>query len=1113
MSRRKHPSLHMQSLETRDLMDALPVLLVIADQQHFFYREYNDTRNSIMNAGIDVVVAATTTNPSTAHANSGQGAGSGVVVPQIALANVNADNYSAIAFVGGWGSSMYQYAFNDTNFDGTNDNSYVNSFYNGDGNLNDGIVAPQKIIVNNLINEFLADNKFVAGVCHGTTVLAWARVNGVSPVQGKNVTVPLKDGTPAMSYNGVSYANGFVMGQYNQMVANGGISNNVQGSIGVPGTTTDDVVVDGRIITGSDDFSAAYFGQVIAQQVLNAVNVAPTNITLSANTLAENLPSGHTVGTLTSTDANAGDTFSYSLVAGTGSTDNGQFTIVGNTLRTVASFNYEGMNAFSIRLRTTDAGGLSFEKVFTVNVTNVNETPTALTLSNNTLAENLASNVAVGNFTTTDPDAGETFAYALANGTGSTDNALFTLDGNTLRTATSFNYEAQSAYSIRVRTTDAAGLTHEQAFTINISNVNEAPTNLTLSHNHMMEGLASGTVVGTLTALDGDAGDSLTFSLVDGIGSEGNSAFAMVGNQLHTAQQFDRAVQASYSIRVRGTDAAGLTVDSVLTIFIDEVNDAPTLDTLPNLVVDVVAKNTANPTAIAVSELLVNADDAETASTLGIAIIGRTGIAGTWEYATSAAGPWSPVFVVSESAALLVAGDAYLRFKPAHNATGYAGVQFLAWDGVAGATGNLVDPSSQPLAFSDDSETAWVGVGTMKYDSTDRLLLPSMAEDKAASKMLKASTLLGYLPTEFAPKTRLGIAITAVAGNGTWQVRTLGGWQTIAGVTPTDARLLLPTDVLRFVPAANWNGEATLTYQAWDTTNDLGDFADPTNEDGFSSDNLTACLVVNPVNDAPLLETNIARLASTDPQPVSSLLEGASDIDSTLAGIAITRVGNAGGWFEYRFNPTSVWTKFPAVSLTHALRLDPWSEFRFMIEEGATTANGTFEYKAADDSAAFVPGTFANAKTTAFSKATERVTFWHGNNAPTFAAGLAPTFPNMTNGQPSAKLLVGSVLNRMQDSDPKAKRGMAVQGVSGEGTWQYSLDRGQTWLNIGTLAGEVLLLRSTDRLRFIPDSGWTGTASITFAAWDQTNGTAGDYLGEPSNSLSAESLTATLEVQ
>lgn len=230
---------------------AAPVLLVIADRSDFHYQEYADTRQSIEEAGIKVHVAATTTQRSIPHPNTGQPAGTdGGVMPDIALARVKAEHYSAIVFVGGWGSSMYQYAFNDPALDGTTDNFYLHRPYNGDENLYDGRISKTKIIVNHLINEFLA----------------WARVDGASPLVGTNVVVPFI-GSPAAFYLGRYYGN-YALSQYEQVIDNGGLANPVSGQEGDPTTVADDVIVDGRIITAENYDSAAYFGQVIAAEVI-----------------------------------------------------------------------------------------------------------------------------------------------------------------------------------------------------------------------------------------------------------------------------------------------------------------------------------------------------------------------------------------------------------------------------------------------------------------------------------------------------------------------------------------------------------------------------------------------------------------------------------------------------------------------------------------------------------------------------------------------------------------------------------------------------------------------------------------------------------------------------
>lgn len=102
-------------------------------------------------------------------------------------------------------------------------------------------------------------------------------------------------------------------------------------------------------------------------------NSAPTNIGLSANTLAENNAENAVIGILSSTDPDAGDTATYSLVTGSGDTDNGFFNISGDNLRASAAFNFEAKSSYSIRVRTTDSANNTFEKVFTITVTNVDE--------------------------------------------------------------------------------------------------------------------------------------------------------------------------------------------------------------------------------------------------------------------------------------------------------------------------------------------------------------------------------------------------------------------------------------------------------------------------------------------------------------------------------------------------------------------------------------------------------------------------------------------------------------------------------------------------------------------------------------------------------------------
>jgi gliding motility-associated-like protein len=102
-------------------------------------------------------------------------------------------------------------------------------------------------------------------------------------------------------------------------------------------------------------------------------NTAPTGMTLVPATVAENSASGTTVGTLSTTDADTGDTFTYSFVPGVGSLTNSLFTISGSTLKTAAVFDFETRASYTVRIRVTDAGGLSYERPFSILVLDVNE--------------------------------------------------------------------------------------------------------------------------------------------------------------------------------------------------------------------------------------------------------------------------------------------------------------------------------------------------------------------------------------------------------------------------------------------------------------------------------------------------------------------------------------------------------------------------------------------------------------------------------------------------------------------------------------------------------------------------------------------------------------------
>ncbi|WP_339697380.1 Ig-like domain-containing protein [uncultured Roseivirga sp.] len=102
-------------------------------------------------------------------------------------------------------------------------------------------------------------------------------------------------------------------------------------------------------------------------------NLAPNNLMLSNTSVSENNSIGQLIGNLSTTDADATDTHTYSLVSGTGGTDNASFTVVGNKLQAAEIFDFEIKTSYSIRIKTDDGRGGTYEKQFTISITNIEE--------------------------------------------------------------------------------------------------------------------------------------------------------------------------------------------------------------------------------------------------------------------------------------------------------------------------------------------------------------------------------------------------------------------------------------------------------------------------------------------------------------------------------------------------------------------------------------------------------------------------------------------------------------------------------------------------------------------------------------------------------------------
>ena len=100
----------------------------------------------------------------------------------------------------------------------------------------------------------------------------------------------------------------------------------------------------------------------------------PTDITLTGGSVNENATAGTTVATLSTVDADASNSFSYTLT----SDPSGFFEISGNQIQVKAgaSIDYETATSHNVTVEVDDGAGNTYSEVITLNVNDLNdETP------------------------------------------------------------------------------------------------------------------------------------------------------------------------------------------------------------------------------------------------------------------------------------------------------------------------------------------------------------------------------------------------------------------------------------------------------------------------------------------------------------------------------------------------------------------------------------------------------------------------------------------------------------------------------------------------------------------------------------------------------------------
>ncbi|MFN7804564.1 MAG: PKD domain-containing protein, partial [Planctomycetaceae bacterium] len=330
-----------------------------------------------------------------------------------------------------------------------------------------------------------------------------------------------------------------------------------------------DLAVDGRLPISVDLVDEDGTHTKAGQTLVRVENVAPTASVTGPDTGFRDEAVSFVLGASDVSSVDQASPFTWRIDwEGDGTVDQ---TVQGLNGLSV-DHTYTGLGTYTLRVTATDKdGGLSSAVDHPLKVVKRNKPPTDLNLSSTVVFENQVSGTQVGDFTTVDPDAEDTFTYALVAGTGDADNSLFTISGKTLQTAVPFDFETKSSYSIRVRTMDDGGLAYEKDFSITIADLLELEAGVNRS---VVEGdivtLATANYNGPVPA------NQLTLSLDWGDGhSEPGILVPTAGTNGGTISNAHRyADNGSYTITLSLSDGVSTVADSFV---VNVTNSAPSV--------------------------------------------------------------------------------------------------------------------------------------------------------------------------------------------------------------------------------------------------------------------------------------------------------------------------------------------------------------------------------------------------------------------------------------------------------------------------------------------------------------------------------------------------------
>ncbi len=352
--------------------------------------------------------------------------------------------------------------------------------------------------------------------------------------------------------------------------------------------------------------------------------------------------------------------------------------------------------------------------------------------------------------------------------------------------------------------------------------------------------------------------------------------------------------------------------------------------------------------------------------------------------------------------------------------------------------------------------------------------------------------------TDDASEDGSSVQVTLSVSNGTLTV-TSGTSATVSNdgtatvtISGTVSQVNSALATVTYAPTADYNGSDTLTM----TTSDLGNAGSGDTE----TDTDTVDITITAVADAP---TVTSASTTEDTQTTSGLvIDRNSNDDTEVTHFKITNILN-GSLFQN--DGTTAISENAFITYNEAiagLRFTPDAE----LNDTNTTEGFSFDIAGATSSNG--DGLSDTTTATIAVSAVNDAPVLDNTQTPTFSAIDEDIEDASNSGNTVAAIVVDDSITDVEVSNGEATSIEAIAVITVDntnGVWKYTTD-GSTWLKFSETTGASVDISSAarllawddpsydDKIRFEPNTDYSGTATLTYRAWDMSSGSQGSTM-------------------